>query len=139
MAWARFCARVRLRLGIIAVRSPPGSQVVRGWPKRCRGGVGAIKLGNSRALPGVVMQLCPPGSRQITGRPGVHRPVRALTALAAPQLEQLANRRQPRRGSLILRPRGRAQLLEQRTRLRRHRRLPIVMNRTTEHMYCLSA
>ena len=66
MAWARFCARVRLRLGIIAVRSPPGSQVVRGWPKRCRGGVGAIKLGNSRALPGVVMQLCPPGSRQIT-------------------------------------------------------------------------
>ena len=56
MAWARFCARVRLRLGIMAVRSPPGMQVAWGWPKRCRGGVGAIRLGNNNALPGVVMQ-----------------------------------------------------------------------------------
>ena len=63
MRCARFFARLVVRGGIIAVRSPSGA---------CSTGmggnspVGAIKPGNISAPPGVVTQLCPAGVVQTT-------------------------------------------------------------------------
>ena len=52
MRAARFCARVAVRSGIIAVRSPQRS--LAGVSTAGRLPVGAHKLGNNNALPGVV-------------------------------------------------------------------------------------
>ncbi len=52
MRWARCWARVRVRSGIMAVRSPQRSGVVAVGAGTSP--VGAHKLGNKSALPGVV-------------------------------------------------------------------------------------
>src|ERR1700738_2000328 len=64
MRWARFWARVRRRLGIIAVRSPQCWAGGSAWGGRAP--VGRDRLGNSSRLPGVGRYGCPDGEVRIT-------------------------------------------------------------------------
>lgn len=64
MRAVRFCARVRRRLGIIAVRSPHGSVLVA--VGKGLAPAGAHKLGNGSALPGIVTYVCPDGDVRIS-------------------------------------------------------------------------